>query len=76
MQDQNFEEAMKRLEEVLRSLEAGDVPIDRTLALYEEGVSLVKLCNKILDNAAERVKIITEKEDGYTEGEFSELDEK
>ena len=76
MQDQNFEEAMKRLEEVLRSLEAGDVPIDRTLALYEEGVSLVKLCNKILDNATERVKIITEKEDGYTEGEFSELDEK
>ena len=76
MQDQNFEEAMKRLEEVLRSLEAGDVPIDRTLALYEEGVSLVKLCNKILDNAAERVKIITEKEDGYTEGGFSELDEK
>jgi exonuclease VII small subunit len=46
------------------------------LALYEEGVSLVKLCNKILDNAAERVKIITEKEDGFTEGEFSELDEK
>lgn len=76
MQDLNFEEAMKRLEEVLRSLEAGDVPIDRTLSLYEEGVSLVKLCNKILDNAAERVKIITENENGYTEGEFSELDEK
>ena len=76
MQELNFEDAMKRLEEVLRLLEAGDVPIDRTLALYEEGVSLVKLCNKILDNAAERVKIITETDDGYTEGEFSELDEK
>ena len=73
---ESFEEAMKRLEEVLRSLEAGEVPIDRTLALYEEGVSLVKLCNKILDNAAELVKIITEKEDGFTKGEFNELDEK
>ena len=72
MQDLSFEDAMKRLEEVLRSLEAGDVPIDRTLALYEEGVALVKLCNKILDTAAERVKIITENGDGYTEGEFSE----
>ena len=76
MQELNFEDAMKRLAEVLRSLEAGEVPIDRTLALYEEGVSLVKLCSKILDNAAERVKIITETDDGYTEGEFSELDEK
>lgn len=76
MNDLSFEDAMKRLEEILRSLEAGDVPIDRTLSLYEEGVSLVKLCNKILDNAAERVKIITEKDDEFTEGEFSELDEK
>lgn len=72
MNDLSFEEAMKRLEEVLRALEMGEVPIENTLQLYEEGVNLVKQCNKILDNAAKRVKLITETENGYTEGDLNE----
>ncbi len=51
----SFEEAMTRLEESVRLLEAGNVPLDRSLELFEEGIALVKLCNGKLDAAEQRV---------------------
>ena len=60
----SFEEAMKRLEEIVRLLENGQVSLDESIKLYEEGVALVKLCNSRLDNAEHRVKILTMGADG------------
>lgn len=51
----SFEEAMARLEESVRLLEAGNVPLDRSLELFEEGIALVKLCNGKLDAAEQKV---------------------
>ncbi len=51
----SFEEAMTRLEESVRLLEAGNVPLDRSLELFEEGIALVKLCNGKLDAAEQKV---------------------
>ena len=59
-----FEAAMARLEEIVRLLESGNAPLDVSLALYEEGVALVRLCTSRLDNAQQRVKILTFAEDG------------
>ncbi len=59
-----FEAAMARLEEIVRALEGGDVPLDTSLSLYEEGVALVRLCNARLDHAQQRVKILSAGEDG------------
>ncbi len=59
-----FEAAMARLEEIVRLLESGNAPLDVSLSLYEEGVALVRLCNTRLDNAEQRVKILTFAEDG------------
>jgi len=59
-----FESAMARLEEIVRALESGNTPLDTSLALFEEGVSLVKLCNSRLDHAEQRVKILTMGENG------------
>jgi len=59
-----FETAIARLEEIVRMLEGGSAPLDVSLALYEEGVSLVRLCNNRLDNAQQRVKILTMGGDG------------
>ena len=42
-----FEEAMERLEEITRILESGSEGLDQSLKLYEEGVSLIRLCTKI-----------------------------
>ena len=54
-----FEEAMKRLEEIVRKLEGGNALLDESLALYEEGVGLVKFCNDTLDNATAKVRVLT-----------------
>ena len=62
--DMKFEEAMARLEEIVRSLESGSAPLDKSLELFEEGVSLVKMCNSQLDNVEQRIKILAKNEDG------------
>ena len=51
----SFEEALARLEETVRLLESGNVPLDDSLALFEEGIALVRLCNGKLDNAEQKV---------------------
>lgn len=59
-----FEAALARLEEIVRQMEGGQAPLDKSLSLFEEGVSLVKFCTGELDNAEQRVKILQKNEDG------------
>ncbi len=59
----SFESALARLEEIVRALNGGDAPLDKSLALFEEGVGLVKLCSSRLDEAEQRVKLLTSSED-------------
>lgn len=54
-----FEEAMTRLEAVVRALEDGKTPLEESMKLYEEGVSLVRLCSDRLEKAERRVKVLT-----------------
>ncbi|MGB4466172.1 MAG: exodeoxyribonuclease VII small subunit [Eubacteriales bacterium] len=64
-----FEAAIARLEEIVRALESGGAPLDESLSLFEEGVSLVKLCNEKLDAAEQKVKLLTTGPDGTTSEE-------
>lgn len=62
-----FETALSRLEEIVRALDGGSAPLDESLALFEEGVGLVKLCSGKLDSAEQRVKILVGgKEEDFT----------
>ena len=63
-ENMTFETAIARLEEIVRLLESGNAPLDVSLSLYEEGVALVRLCSSRLDNAQQRVKILTAGPDG------------
>ena|SRR3989338_1100455 len=54
-----FEEALKRLEKIVGSLEAGDAPLDESLSLYEEGISLFRQCSSKLEEAKKKVEILT-----------------
>lgn len=65
--NKTFEEAVKRLEEIVRMLEGGTAPLDESLLLFEEGVSLVKFCNEKLDGAEQKVKMLTFTPDGGAE---------
>ena len=55
-----FESAISRLEEIVRALESGSAPLDDSLALFEEGVSLVKFCNSTLDAVQEKRTLISD----------------
>lgn len=67
-----FEAALARLEEIVRSMESGTAMLDQSLALFEEGVGLVKFCTRALDDAEQRVKILRKEEDGtVTEANFA-----
>ena len=57
-----YEEAVKRLEEIVKKLESGAAPLDESIALFSEGAELVKNCTAILDEAEQKVKILTESE--------------
>ena len=56
--EMKFEDALKRLEEIVRMLEGGQSPLDESLGLYEEAVALVKVCNSRLDSAQQRVTML------------------
>ena len=51
----SFEQALGRLDEIVRSLESGDMLLSDSLALYEEGTGLIKACSKMLDQAEQKV---------------------
>ncbi|HVO76821.1 MAG TPA: exodeoxyribonuclease VII small subunit [Candidatus Bathyarchaeia archaeon] len=56
----SFEEALGRLDEIVKRLEEGDVPLEESMKLYEEGMRLGSLCRRILSEAEERMKQLTE----------------
>jgi exodeoxyribonuclease VII small subunit len=55
----NFEEAMKRLEQIVEQMESGDLPLEELIVRYEEGMKLVKVCQERLAAAEQRIEIIT-----------------
>lgn len=71
--DPGFEEALARLEEIVRKLEGGETPLDESLGLFEEGVKLVRLCGDKLDETERKITLLTKNgEGGYDEKPFGE----
>lgn len=69
--DITFESALLRLEEIVKALESGTAALDASLDMFEEGVSLVKLCSTRLDDAEKRIRILEKNADGgYDERSF------
>jgi exodeoxyribonuclease VII small subunit len=60
----NFEALLKRLEEVLDSLEHGELPLEQALAAFEEGVGLVRACHGKLDEVERRVELLLKDDAG------------
>ena len=67
MMDQDnasFEAKMHRLEQIVRSMERGDVALEGSLKLFQEGTELVRSCGKLLDDAELQVKKVMTAPDG------------
>ena len=60
----SFESNMQRLEQIVRAMERGDVPLEESLKLFQEGTELVRNCNQLLENAQLQVKKIMTAPDG------------
>lgn len=60
----SFEENIEKLEEILARLEDEKLPLDTAVKLYEEGMKLISACNRSLEDAERRIKILTRGEDG------------
>lgn len=60
----SFESNMQRLEQIVRDMERGDVALEESLKLFQEGTELVRACGKLLDEAELQVKKIMTAPDG------------
>ena len=64
MKNVKFEDAMIKLEGEVKKLESGNLTLDESIAVFEEAVKLIGVCNKQLENAERRVRLLTEGIDG------------
>ena len=71
--NKTFEENMGRLEQIVRAMERGDVALEESLKLFQEGTELVRSCGKLLDEAELQVKkIMTDANGNPTEEAFAD----
>ena len=58
MPQKTFEQAIKRLEEIVAELEEGNLPLEESLKIYEEGVELTKFCSTKLNETEDKIKTL------------------
>ncbi len=64
MPDTKFEDAMARLEEIVQSLEGGELSLEESIKAFEEGMKLARFCSKKLDEAEKKVSILIKEDNG------------
>jgi exodeoxyribonuclease VII small subunit len=64
MPKERFEDALSKLEKIVSKLEEGDIPLEESLKLFEEGIRLSRFCDQKLDEAEKRVEILTKDKEG------------
>lgn len=65
-----FEQAMEKIEEIVSKLENGGATLDETVELYKQGTELSILCNKMIDEAEQKIKILAKTKNGLEEKDF------
>ena len=70
MKEKRFEDAMRELEEIVKRLESGDLPLEESLKIFEEGVALSRYCFNKLEEAEKRVSILVKDEGGIKREPF------
>ena len=76
MAEKKFEAALVRLEEIVQELEKGDLPLEQSLKLFEEGIKLSRICNNRLEEAERKVEILMKDKNGnVTAQTFKEEEE-
>jgi len=61
---EKFEEALKKLEELVKNMEAGELTLDESLKAFEEGIRLIRFCSRKLDETERKVEILLRDDQG------------
>jgi exodeoxyribonuclease VII small subunit len=64
MTDLKFEDCLARLEQIVGALEAGNLPLEESLKVFEEGIALARHCSRYLDEAERRIELLVKDEGG------------
>jgi exodeoxyribonuclease VII small subunit len=72
MAKEKFEEALEKLEEIVKRMEAGEMTLEESLKAFEEGIKLARLCAKKLDEADRRVELLLRQEGELVTKPFAE----
>jgi exodeoxyribonuclease VII small subunit len=76
MAEKKFETVLARLEEIVQELEQGDLPLELSLKLFEEGIKLSRICNTRLEEAERKVEILLKDKTGSLKAQpFAEQEE-
>jgi len=70
-----FEDALKRLEEIVQQMESGDLTLEASLGLFEEGVRLTRVCSQRLDEAEKKIELLTKDEQGRVKAKALDPDD-
>jgi exodeoxyribonuclease VII small subunit len=76
MAEKKFETALARLEEIVASLESGELGLEQSLKLFEEGVKLARICNTRLEEAERKVEVLLKDRTGKMTAKSFEEEEK
>lgn len=71
MKELKFEEALAKLEEIVRQLESGELSLEESLKLFESGVALARLCSQKLDEAEGKLQILLSEDGEASRADFS-----
>ena len=72
---ESFEDALKRLEEIVQQMESGDLTLENSLGLFEEGVRLTRVCSQRLDEAEKKIELLTKDEQGKVKAKALDPDD-
>jgi exodeoxyribonuclease VII small subunit len=70
MAKKTFEMAMKQLEQIVQELEAGDMPLEKAIKKFEEGIKVSKYCSEKLDESEKRITLLMRDSDGNKASEI------
>lgn len=74
MKKLSFEQSLERLEEIVKLLETGSAPLEESTKLYEEGISLIRVCNAQLEQTEARIRLLrNDGEGGVTDEPMPEM---
>jgi exodeoxyribonuclease VII small subunit len=67
-----FDEAIKRLEEVVEKLEQGEIPLEQSIQLFQEGMLLARLCSKKLEDVGRKIEVLVKENDEWRSRPYGE----